>query len=166
MRVINGIPLGSSLLLPVCTVNCIKTLKAVLNDCFLAADAGAIVDMNGLRDAAVASNKLVAVDVAVFDYSEDSVDPALSSFSLDLAAGTMTMVFDETVDVSSLEVDQLTLSSTNVGGGQFVTLSLSSTSASADGTTVVIDLSVLVRCAFSDRNLHSRMSLRIPRMFA
>jgi hypothetical protein len=28
MRVTNGIPLGSSLLLPVCTVNCVRTLKA------------------------------------------------------------------------------------------------------------------------------------------
>jgi hypothetical protein len=28
MRVTNGIPLGSSLLLPVCTVNCVQTLKA------------------------------------------------------------------------------------------------------------------------------------------
>jgi ABC-type multidrug transport system fused ATPase/permease subunit len=28
MRVINGIPLGSSLLLPVCTVNSVQTLKA------------------------------------------------------------------------------------------------------------------------------------------
>jgi hypothetical protein len=27
MRVTNGIPLGSSLLLPVCTVNCVQTLK-------------------------------------------------------------------------------------------------------------------------------------------
>jgi hypothetical protein len=26
-RVTNGIPLGSSLLLPVCTVNCVQTLK-------------------------------------------------------------------------------------------------------------------------------------------
>jgi hypothetical protein len=29
MRVANGIPLGSSLLLPVCTVNCVQTLKAI-----------------------------------------------------------------------------------------------------------------------------------------
>jgi hypothetical protein len=28
MRATNGIPLGSSLLLPVCTVNCTQTLKA------------------------------------------------------------------------------------------------------------------------------------------
>jgi hypothetical protein len=28
MRVTNGIPLGSSILLPVCTVNCVQTLKA------------------------------------------------------------------------------------------------------------------------------------------
>jgi hypothetical protein len=29
MRVTNDIPLGSSLLLPVCTVNCVQTLKAI-----------------------------------------------------------------------------------------------------------------------------------------
>jgi hypothetical protein len=33
-RVTNGIPLGSSLLLPVCTVNCVQTLK-VPRQCFL-----------------------------------------------------------------------------------------------------------------------------------
>jgi hypothetical protein len=32
-RVTNGIPLGSSLLLPVCTVNCVQTLKAQCDDC-------------------------------------------------------------------------------------------------------------------------------------
>jgi hypothetical protein len=33
MRVTNGIPLGSSLLLPVCTVNSVQTLKARTLEC-------------------------------------------------------------------------------------------------------------------------------------
>jgi hypothetical protein len=103
------------------------------SDCYLVATAAAVDDMNG--------NPLVWKMLPVSIYTQDSVDPTVSSFSLDLAAGTMTMVFDETVDVSSLVVGELTLFADNTGTGASVTLGTQSSSVSPDGTLVVIDIS-------------------------
>jgi len=65
--------------------------------------------------------------------------PSLSSWDLDMNAGTMTLHFDTTVSASSLNVTQLTLQDAATATA---TYSLTdSTTASSDGATIVITLS-------------------------
>lgn len=72
-------------------------------------------------------------------FTVDATDANLSSWQLDMDAETLTMVYDEPVDVSTLLVGQITLQATAASGNTY-TLTDSST-ASGDGTTIVIDLS-------------------------
>jgi hypothetical protein len=114
-----------------------STCTAAGGDCFLVATAAAAKDMTN-------SNTLEPKTLAVTDYQQDSVDPELSSFDLNMHTGKLTLVFDETMDVDELKVAQIALHShadkTNADY-QVVTLSAGSSSSSPNGVSVVIDLS-------------------------
>jgi len=98
-----------------------------------------IDDMN-LRD-------VVAVQMPISSggFEEDATDPTLVNYDLDLTAETLTMTFDETVESSSLAVNQITLQShrnTATNGATQYTLSLKSATPSDDSTVIVIALDI------------------------
>ncbi|MBU1705517.1 hypothetical protein KKG19_02195, partial [Patescibacteria group bacterium] len=69
----------------------------------------------------------------------DNVDPALASWSLDLSAQTLTLVFDESVNASALDVTAITLQDAATSSTTYTLTD--STTASGNGTTIVINLS-------------------------
>ena len=75
------------------------------DDVYLSALLHAVEDMNG--------NPLVEVlksePVSVCDFIPDEVRPELSEFDLDLNIGQITLYFDETVNMSSFDVTEITL---------------------------------------------------------
>jgi hypothetical protein len=73
-------------------------------------------------------------------FDDDVTNPTVVSFAVSMVtdAETLTIVFDETVDVSSLAVSEIALQSA-VDSNDAVFLSVADT-ASVDGTTLVIDM--------------------------
>ena len=69
------------------------------------------VNENGIND--VFSLGLVQIhnndSLQAFNHTPDTTDPVLIDFDIDLNVGTLTLVFDETVDASSLNLTQITL---------------------------------------------------------
>ncbi|MCK5254390.1 MAG: hypothetical protein KAQ81_00100, partial [Deltaproteobacteria bacterium] len=98
----------------------------------LDADAGGVTDM-GTNTNLIDDNNAVAE-------TADTNNPSLSSWSLDLTAPTLTLNFSETVDVSTRDLTALTAQDAATATGSH-TLTTSDT-ASGDGTSVVIDLSI------------------------
>ncbi|XP_065886866.1 uncharacterized protein [Dysidea avara] len=72
---------------------------------YLSAMAHAIEDMSGNPLVAVPKSTPVSIDIL----TNDSVMPNLTSFDLDLNVGQITLTFDETVNLSSFAVTQITL---------------------------------------------------------
>jgi hypothetical protein len=108
---------------------------------FLSATSETITDMAG--------NKLTAVSVAsalqASIVSGDSIAPELGSFILNLNAGTITLSFNEPVNTSTLNVNQLTLqgSADISGSGPNLTLTGGqiAASTSANGLlTIIVEL--------------------------
>ena len=104
-------------------------------------DGGAVildVDAGGVTDMGTNTN-LIDDNNAVAE-TADTNNPSLSSWSLDLSAPTLTLNFSETVDVSTRDLTALTAQDAATATGSH-TLTTSDT-ASGDGTSVVIDLSI------------------------
>ncbi|MBU1705806.1 peptidoglycan-binding protein, partial [Patescibacteria group bacterium] len=72
-------------------------------------------------------------------YTVDTNPPDLTAWTLDLVAGTLTLVFDESVESSVLDVTAITLQDAATATTSYTLTD--STSASGDGTTIVITLS-------------------------
>jgi len=124
--------------LSVADQNEIKRLAGLctgLSNCFLSATAATVNDMS--------ANPLVAVPIAtallVKDFNEDAQHPTLSSFALNLNTGKVTLVFDETVLSSSLNVTKITLSDPT--GSDALTIASNGNTTSPNGTNVTINLS-------------------------
>ena len=82
----------------------------------------------------------------VREYVVDATAPNLLSWSLDLSAPTLTLNFDEPVKASTLGAAQIELHNQAASGGSlgsFVALTSGSTTASADGTTLIVDIEML-----------------------
>lgn len=77
---------------------------------FLAAAVGVVDDTAGNPAASITVG--AALPCENDDFVPDSIDPRLLSYSINLNDGTITFHFSETVDVSTIEVDKLTLQST------------------------------------------------------
>ena len=92
----------------------------------------------------VFGNPIISINVTmalrVSQYYADSTSPEILMFELDLDNQTLTLYLDETVNASSLDVTQFTLSGGPGAAYQSFTL-MSSMSLSVDGTIIVIDLS-------------------------
>ena len=103
---------------------------------FLIISDQAILDQNG-------NNVVPRFDslnfLSVRNYTPDTTDPMLESFNLDLTADTLTLSFDETVDVSTLDVTQITLHGSN--DTTDFTLTNSGVQNTTDLPTIVIYLS-------------------------
>ena len=123
-------------------LNVIKQLTdlAILqNDTFLSILGGAIEDMNGnlLLPTDITTN-LVANEVI-----PDGIPPELLSFNLDINTGILTLMFSETVNVSTFDITQITLQGSssvdNVTHNH--TLSLDSSTTSHNSAIVIVDIS-------------------------
>ncbi len=104
-------------------------------------DGGAVVldvDAGGVTDMGTNTN-LIDDNNAVAE-TADTNNPSISSWSLDLFAPTLTLNFSETIDVSTRDLTAVTVQDAATATGSH-TLTTSDT-ASGDGTSVVINLSV------------------------
>jgi len=139
----------------------LTTLCTSATSCVVQLTRGAIQDMNQQSVVAVKPDESFKIN----HFVEDSTPPVLMSTTFDLDAETLTLVFDETVNVSSLDVSHIQINDgTNYGTGWSKTdcLSLTNTagvthintsattsksfpqassSVSPPGTVVVVDLS-------------------------
>ena len=89
----------------------LNSIKALTNlatsraDIFISLSNSTISDM--VRNPIVEVNTSQAL--GVMNYTADTTDPILRGFNFDLDSGNLTLFFTETVNVSSLDVTQLTL---------------------------------------------------------
>ena len=92
------------------------------NDTYLSITAGAIKDMN------MNSVEEILVDDAleVSFYQDDITGPVLNTFDLNMDSEILTLHFDETVNVTSIQYPMLILHSSNDGSGTSITFSNSS----------------------------------------
>ena len=108
--------------------------------------SGIAISWDGATLSGTSSIKIKVVDAAGNDgtiatqaYVLDTTAPTLSSWVLDMNAQTATLTFSETVNASSLNVTAITIQDAAIATTSYV-LTDSST-ASSDGTAIVIDLS-------------------------
>ena len=108
------------------------TLATDASTTFLSVDYGAVYDFN--------SNPFNGTDTPIPAslYVRDSSPPELVTLSVDMTQRTLTLDFDEPVDISSLRITRVRLQ--NALGGSSYTLTNVSSSNSSSGGTVVIDL--------------------------
>ena len=87
------------------TVKALTNLATSEEDTFFSFTDTAVRDMVGNDVTGVNTS----VSLPVNNYTIDETSPTLRSFNFDLDAGNLTLIFTETVNVSSLDVTQLTL---------------------------------------------------------
>ena len=99
--------------------------------------------MSGVRD--VSGNPIAEIAISdaiqVANFTEDRTAPQLVAFDLDMNSTQLTLVFDETVNTSSLNVQGIVLQQFNDSLGEYRVLSLPSYTNDPDSTTFVIQLS-------------------------
>ena len=108
------------------------------NNTFLSVTDMAISDMN--------SNRLIRIPMSnaksVRTYTPDTSDPIIESFELDYDAGTLVFSFDETVDLSTADIESITFQNAQTSASSLYTLSDSNVTNSGLVTIVRIQLSV------------------------
>lgn len=82
---------------------------------YILIDNYTILDMNANPIVAIVNGSALQVS----SYTRDTVSPVLVSFSLDMNTGTLFLTFNETVNVTSLGVQWLTLQTSAMGGPSF-----------------------------------------------
>ena len=109
--------LVTSLLLELTDIE-LNELKRITDLATGVPDTWLSVDEGGIED--VFNNKLVEIEadraLQASSHTPDTTDPTLVDFDIDLDAGELTLIFDETVDASSLNVTQVQLQDTVFGG--------------------------------------------------
>lgn len=78
---------------------------------------------------------------ALGTWTKDTTAPTLSSWALNMQLKQLTMNFDENMDVSTLNIGQVTIQDTASGPATSYTLT-NSTTSSSDGTNIVVNLSL------------------------
>jgi len=115
-----------------------SSLAIDATDSYLRLTAAAITDLFGNGVTAIADGAAVQAS----SYTADADVPALSSWSLNLHTHQMTLVFDETVDASTVAVGEITLQDAASSPTTTRTL-VNSTPSVTDSATIVITLSTL-----------------------
>ena len=83
-----------------------RTNLAISNDTtYLVATPDALSDMSGNPLAAIADGSAFPVD----EYTPDNLPPVVTSFNVDMDLGTLVITFDETINASTLVLEELTL---------------------------------------------------------
>ena len=120
-------------------LNTIKSLGLVAtsdNDTYISLTELAINDMVGNRVVAISSDNALSV----LNYTADITRPLLLTFDLDLDQGTIDLIFSETVNVTTLEVMEVTLLSHITNATQQFKLTYDSGSPSKDWPSFTIDI--------------------------
>jgi len=84
-----------------------------------------------------------AVGIQVSEFTTDTTPPSLVSWTLDLAAATLTMTFDEPVKSSTFGATQITLENQQIYDAATtasVTLTAGSTTSSANGVVIILNI--------------------------
>ncbi|KAL5488650.1 hypothetical protein EMCRGX_G017626 [Ephydatia muelleri] len=137
-----NLPYQYSLVLNLTTVELnelkrITTLATSVTDTWLSVTAIGVKDDQGNLLVPIPSSNALQASYFI----QDKTKPMLIAFNLDMNAGTLTLIFDETVRASSLSTTQITLQNTqNNSGGLNYTLTGGSFSL-LDSTTIVINMS-------------------------
>jgi hypothetical protein len=139
--VTNGIPLGCSLLLPVCTVNCVQTLKVNTllatgkSTAWVSATAAFIEDFAGNN--VVVTNAGAAKNANFFgEFNEAS----LVAFKLDLTAETLEITFSSAIDTDEFDAKFITIQSTQTSDATSVKLTTASKTTDADAYVFTVNL--------------------------
>ena len=108
-----SLPTHFSLVVPLTTaelneIKRIRTLATSIEDTWISVDSLGISDTLGNELVAIETNNSLQASY----YIEDVTSPVLVDFDLDVDSGILTLVFDETVLSSSLNVTQITLRNT------------------------------------------------------
>ena len=88
-------------------IKSVTDLATILEDTFISIESSAVADMNGN----LVEEILYLIPLQATRYIPDSLSPFLVSFSIDLNSGELFLEFDETVNVSTLNVEEITLQS-------------------------------------------------------
>ena len=99
--------------------------------------AGAFQDISGIRSAASSTT------LNVVTFVPDTTSPGLLSYTLDMQLGRLSLSFSDVMNVRTLAVTKMRLQSNAAGSdaANIYTLTASSTTSSANGYSIVIDLS-------------------------
>jgi len=142
-----SLPNYFSLVVPLTTaelneIKRINTLATSLEDTWISVTSLGIADTFGNRLVAIPTNNALQATY----YIEDVTNPVLVDFDIDLDAGTLMLIFNETVLASSLNVTQITLQNTPFSNSTSV-YTLTGGEGSMDDSTVI-----LVSLTFFDLN--------------
>ena len=132
--------------------NAIKALRFLAvsaNSTFITVDSRVVQDIN--RN--ILQSILGSQALAVTGYNLDTIEPRLVRWALNHNEERITLYFDETVIISTLEITNITLVDGNVTSVINFTLSSDSKTQSLDGAVINIDLSL------SDHNEIKRLPL-------
>lgn len=122
----------------------IDDLAVIMNNTFISLLSGAILDMNSNPNSIVRAEP-------VTNFVKDTEPPSLTTYDVDMNVGSLTLSFDETVNVSSLVISDILLLDSMMGG---MTYSLN-TSAVNHGPQPNVIINI------SDRDLNELKRLRI-----
>ena len=91
------------------------------------------------------ANPVVAIPISraqiVGQFTADSISPVLYSFRLDMNFGLLSLVFSETINVTSLQINQLTLVDAS-GSEENYTLTQSTVTNSTDGPLLILQIGI------------------------
>jgi len=118
------------------TIKSLGGLATSTDDTYLRITEAAIRDMNA--NPVVSISPYVAIQVT--DYRDDVTRPRLEAFDLDLNLGELTLTFSETVNVTTLDVTQISLANNEDNITQSFTFTNASYSESPDWPIFVIKI--------------------------
>ena len=128
-------------------------LATMETNTFISFEAGTVDDTNGNPSIEI----LPSSAMQITSHVEDNVRPSLDSFDLDLDNGVLTLVFNESVNITSFDMTQLTLQSDRSGPSSTYTI-IGGVPTQRLSTT--IDLSLLVSDLNAIKALPGLASLR------
>ena len=141
-------------------LNEIKKLTSLATnnaDSYLSITSTAVLDMVGNNVTAIAS---VAAKMTS-GYTMDTTEPVLLSYDLDIDAGNLTITFSETVNVSTLDVTQLTFHNTrNIWSSDYVNYTLRSFPPYPNTSTSVTPNDPVVIVQIGHEDLDSLKNIR------
>lgn len=116
----------------------LTNLGTSVSDSYLLFNSDAVLDINGNPVLPRLANQPLPVTL----FSEDSIDPSLTTFNLDINMGLVTLEFSETVRAASLNVTGIFLHSSGQGqANQSFSFTPGSSILSMDGTSLVVNIS-------------------------
>ena len=112
-----------------------SALGTTTSNTFLSFPSGTIQDVSGNNNTAVSNKQAASV-------TTDATRAQLESFAIDVEQGRLNLTFTDVVNASTFDASAITIqSSLSASPGQFASLSSTSTTKSANGYVIVVDLS-------------------------